>query len=187
MTGIPKSCAVALPIQRNCATPVNGATSDATVAGKNSRKPASIRELRAQLRAQQYRNQADTVSATDSQQVAHDSPGSCALRPTKECNSATSLIAEFMEVDGLSLAEATKLAAHCVRPRPAHEWIAMVKELDSLIGEFCERFKLDDTTKELILQARNRQSLCSIAHSLEWFRNQLRSNPPKQERKLKNG
>ncbi|WP_136415539.1 hypothetical protein [Herbaspirillum sp. ST 5-3] len=176
MTAAQKSCAVALPIQRNCATPANDATLSATGTHQNPRKPASIRELRAQLKAQQYRNQAETVTATAASKVAHDPPVSCAVALPKERNRATDLIAEFMEVDGLSLAEATQLAADCANIRPAHEWLAMIKELDALIGQFCERFKLDDAAKERILEVRSRQSLFSIAHSLDWFRNELKSS-----------
>jgi hypothetical protein len=57
--------------------------------------------------------------------------------------------------------------------RSAEEWMAMIKELDARIDEFCELFHLSDDARIRIFEARNRQSLFSIAHSLAWFRNEL--------------
>ena len=54
------SCAVALPRERNNATDNISATSGATESGKTGSKPASIKELREQLKAQQTRNQGAT-------------------------------------------------------------------------------------------------------------------------------
>jgi len=51
------SCAVALPSLLKNATDVAGATGNATATEPNARKPASIQELRVQLRAQLARNQ----------------------------------------------------------------------------------------------------------------------------------
>lgn len=173
------SCAVALSKERNDATPHDRATANATANDENSRKPASIGELRAQLRAQHMRNQAETVPATVDPKVAHDSPvpESCAVAPLGQRNNATDLVAEFMEVDGLSLEEATQLAQDCANIRPAEEWLSMIKELDELIGRFSDRFKLSEAAKRRILDVRNRQSLFSIAHSLEWFRKELADKP----------
>lgn len=50
------SCVVALPRKRNCATDAHGATEEATSTALESPKPASLKELRAQLRAQLARN-----------------------------------------------------------------------------------------------------------------------------------
>lgn len=51
------SCAVAFARERNNATDAQSATSSATTSAATARKPASIQELRAQLRAQPERNQ----------------------------------------------------------------------------------------------------------------------------------
>ncbi|KIF81275.1 hypothetical protein [Noviherbaspirillum autotrophicum] len=57
--------------------------------------------------------------------------------------------------------------------RPASEWLAMIKELDALIDEFCNRFRLSDEQHQRILEMRYRQSLASIPGTLEWFRREL--------------
>lgn len=70
------SCTVAFPWQGNSATDAESATSEATGTAYISRKPSSLRELRAQLRAQLKRNQpasdpvvgADTTAATFDQE-----------------------------------------------------------------------------------------------------------------------
>lgn len=177
MTESTKSCGLGLSSDRNCATAPISATDNATANKGTSRKAASVRELRAQLKAQQYRNQAEAVSVTAAGEVAPQTPSKdgCDLSFPMQRNCATDLIAEFMEVDGLSLDDATQLAQDCANVRPAHEWLSMISELDALIGQFCERFKLSDDAKARILERRNRQSLFSIAHSLEWFRTELRT------------
>lgn len=111
MTKALKSCAVAFPSQRNCATSENSATSTATRYHPITRKPASIQELRAQLLAQQQRNKAATVHPLECPKVAHeiapDAPVAL-LRPLKdeETQRPTDLVKELMEVDGLPLKEA---------------------------------------------------------------------------------
>ena len=55
-----KSCAVAFPRVLKNATDNDPATGNATESGKTASKPASIKELREQLRAQQERNQGAT-------------------------------------------------------------------------------------------------------------------------------
>ena len=50
------SCEVAFASERNNATDSKTATGDATATTANARKPASLLELRAQLRAQLVRN-----------------------------------------------------------------------------------------------------------------------------------
>jgi hypothetical protein len=60
MPSINPSCAVALPRERNRATGDNDATSKAT---STPSKPASIQELRAQLRAQLKRNKGKSEEA----------------------------------------------------------------------------------------------------------------------------
>lgn len=51
------SCIVASPRECNRATSAENATADATASTQTARKPASLQELRAQLRAQLTRNQ----------------------------------------------------------------------------------------------------------------------------------
>ena len=126
-----KSCAAAYPIQRNNATAQNSATGNATNTDEISRKPASILELRAQLRAQQQRNDSKPEIERVAQKVAH----------------------------GL--------------PETPEEWIAMIKELDAAIEEFCARFELDADAQSRIVDARFSQPLTSIPECLAWFNNKL--------------
>lgn len=56
MPDIKKSCAVAFTRERNNATHSESATIGATASAINASKPASLQELRAQLRAQLTRN-----------------------------------------------------------------------------------------------------------------------------------
>lgn len=67
------SCVVALSTERNCATDTESATEGATGTAHISRKPMSLQELRAQLRAQLARNQ---------------NPASDAIPPAKSCGVA---------------------------------------------------------------------------------------------------
>jgi len=83
------------------------------------------------------------------------------------------LVREFMEVDGLTLAEANALATVSVQPRPVAEWLAMIAELDASIASYCSAYRLSDEARARILDVRNRQSLASIPDSLEWFRREL--------------
>lgn len=80
------------------------------------------------------------------------------------------LVAEFMEVDGLSRSDAEALAAVSVQPRPRAEWLAMIAELDGLVAQFCAANKVTGQAQAYILAARNRQSLASIPAMLEWYR-----------------
>ncbi|MBI5792796.1 MAG: hypothetical protein HZA63_15100 [Rhodocyclales bacterium] len=64
------SCVDALSTERNCATGTRSATEDATGTAAESRKPSSLHELRAQLRAQLSCNQ---------------SPESVPLPPARSC------------------------------------------------------------------------------------------------------
>jgi hypothetical protein len=140
MTPQGKSCAVAIPTQRNSATHGNSATPRATSAIENSRKPASIQELRAQLRAQQCRNDDVASSASADKKVAHQLGAfeSCGVAVSRNRNRATaqldrflldecsadpeaSVLArlnnmafEFMTVDGMEFDEAIRVAAEIV-------------------------------------------------------------------------
>lgn len=79
------SCGVALPRERNRATNTHSATEDATGTAAESCKPASLQELRAQLRAQLTRNQ---NPASDPPPPAK----SCVVALPIEHNNATEIV-----------------------------------------------------------------------------------------------
>ncbi|HJV88380.1 MAG TPA: hypothetical protein VJ698_23125 [Noviherbaspirillum sp.] len=158
-----KSCMVASPRERNHATQAFDATCYATAHAQTPRKHLSIRELRAQLVAQQHCNQAGLVRVTGAQIVADD----------QNEHEKAALITEFMTVDGMGIAEATLLAATSVPRRPTEEWLAMIKELDVLIGEFCTRSGFSEAQYERIMNQRYKQSLLSIPTTLVWFRREV--------------
>jgi hypothetical protein len=176
MINAPKSCAVAFPSQRNCATLENGSTSTATHYVHVGRKPASIQELRAQLRAQQQRNLAASVHAAKGSKVVHDSASveSCSVALPNDCNNATNLIRKFMEVDGLTLEAAETLAAVSVAPRQPAEWLSLIQEMDDLIDRYCHARRLSDHVRVGITGTRKRQSLASIPLAVDWFRRELK-------------
>jgi hypothetical protein len=97
------------------------------------------------------------------------------LKPASsaEITALPALVLEFMEEDGLTLAEAQALAAISVQPSPAAQWLAIIAELDGVIDDYCAVMQLTDSTKTAILAARYRQSPASIAGALEWFRHEL--------------
>src|SRR5450830_382789 len=55
------------------------------------------------------------------------------VRYLAETVAPVDLIKEFMEMDGLTLEEAQSMAAISIKPRPAHEWLALIVELDAMI------------------------------------------------------
>jgi hypothetical protein len=113
-------------------------------------KPASIRELRTQLQAQQGAQwQAD-------------------------------LVQEFQEIDGLPLAEAQALAAISVQPRSEAEWLSMISELDTLIERYVAANGLPEDVQARLLGARSRQSLASIIDTTAWFKAMLDGAGPDQ-------
>ena len=81
-------------------------------------------------------------------------------------------VREFME-DGLTLAEAQALAAVSVPVFPVAEWLAMIAELDDLIGIYCAAAGLTGAAKAAILSTRCGQSLASIPETLAWFRREV--------------
>jgi hypothetical protein len=62
--------------------------------------------------------------------------------------------------------------------RPAHEWLAMIGELDAAINEYCTRHGLGEESRARILAVRDKQPLISIAHSLDWFRHAENTGKP---------
>lgn len=83
------------------------------------------------------------------------------------------LVREFMEVDGMSAEDARAMAAVSIPIRPATDWLALIAELDHLIGRYCSTYRLSAEAQARILDTRNRQSLASIPNSLAWFRREL--------------
>ena len=84
------------------------------------------------------------------------------------------LVRGFMDEDGVTLAEAQALAAISVQPRPAGEWLAMIAELDALIGIYCAaEVGMTDKARAAIRAARLTQSPASIPASLAWFRQEV--------------
>jgi hypothetical protein len=136
--------------------------------------------LRAQLLAQQQRNKAATVHASEPPKVAQEiAPvASCAVALPSDRNNATDLVQEFMEVDGLSLEEAQALAAVSVAPRPPAEWFALIQELDDLIDRYCQACRLSADARDRIREIRKKQSLASIPLAVDWFRRELTRNGP---------
>ncbi|MDM5176572.1 hypothetical protein PO883_05100 [Massilia sp. DJPM01] len=83
------------------------------------------------------------------------------------------LVAEFMEVDGLTLEQAQAMAAISVQPRTQAEWLAMIADLNTLINQYCESAEVSTEAKEQIRAASYSQSLASIPHAIDWFRAEL--------------
>lgn len=179
-----KSCGVAHPTQRNSATTETSATVSATPSVENWKKPASIQELRAQLKAQQSRNRSQNVMPEGFDQGPH-SDDSCAVALPSDCNNATharavgdtqrkaEMIRDFMEVDGMTFEEAQAWEAQSVASRPADEWIAMIQELDAVINHYCSAKRVSRQARDDMLATRMNQSLASIPETLDWFRKQL--------------
>lgn len=102
------------------------------------------------------------------------------VRPHKEtllahlsATAPVGLVAEFMEIDGMSRKDAEALAAVSVQPRAASEWLTMIAELDRLIECYCDGRRLTREARLHIMAARTKQSLASIPAALEWFRREL--------------
>lgn len=83
------------------------------------------------------------------------------------------LVAEFMETDGLSQADAEAIAAISIRPRSPVEWTALIADLDRAMHEYFDRFEIPPEQRARIEGARARQSLASIPASLAWFKCEL--------------
>ncbi|RZI43208.1 hypothetical protein EGT07_10215 [Herbaspirillum sp. HC18] len=155
MTADQKSCAVAVPIQRNCATQSDAATQNATGSAMTKPKAASIRELRAQLKAQQVRNQAETAPTTVAEKIARDSSPSCAVALPSERNRAT-----------------------LIPSGPFTPWSPpvspeLVTELHRLIEQYAKQFRLADAAASRIIEAAKRQAAAKVPESISFFKNQL--------------
>jgi hypothetical protein len=85
------------------------------------------------------------------------------------------LVAEFMEVDGLTLEQAQAVAAISIQPRTPAIWLEMIADLNSLINAYCASAKVSNEAKQRIRAASYSQSLASIPHAINWFRAELRA------------
>lgn len=155
--------------------PQKGATPGATHYSQIDPKPSSVSELRAQLLAQRQRNKAATLHPAEESKVAQEvaAVASCAVAFPIERNSATDLVREFMEVDGLSCEEAQALAAVSVTPRSPATWLALIAELNRLIDRYCQACRLSEEARGRILKIRKGQSLSLIPATVEWFKREL--------------
>jgi len=112
-------------------------------------------------------------SCPPSQKQKKNSEGENIIQPETGQESLSNMVREFMEFDGMTLAEAQALAAVSVKTRPAGEWLALIAELDAMIVRYCTAAGLDGESIAAIFAARHRQSVASIPESLEWFRREL--------------
>lgn len=85
------------------------------------------------------------------------------------------LVAEFMEVDGLTRAEAEAMAAISVQPRTPAIWLALIAELNELIAAYCDSAQVSQEAKQRLQAVAASQSLASIPAAIEWFRAELRT------------
>lgn len=93
--------------------------------------------------------------------------------PNRNDSGKIDLVHEFMEMDGLTLAEAQTLAAVAIQPRTPKEWLALITELDDLIERYCSLMGTTGEVRGAILAARRGQSVASLPDSLAWFRRAL--------------
>jgi hypothetical protein len=93
---------------------------------------------------------------------------------TKKAAAATGdLVREFIAVDGMTPADAERVAAVSIPHRSAAEWLEMIRELDDLIGRYCTTYRLNEAAKQKIYAARCCQPLATIPETLRWFQNEL--------------
>jgi len=85
------------------------------------------------------------------------------------------LIAEFMEVDGLTLQQAQAMATISFRPHTPEERVAMFAELDGLINAYCSCSMLCEQERNHLRAVSYSRSLASIPHAIDWFRTELRN------------
>jgi hypothetical protein len=147
-----RSC---VAIQTSSATSQNSATHNATINYETGRKPASIKELRAQLRAQQGRNQYATENSEVAGEVAHDSE-SCAEKGW-----------------GFEMRNCATQADGDFTPWHPPVSIELVYELHRLIAEYAKQFRLADDATQRLIETAKRQSAASVPASVEWFKREI--------------
>lgn len=146
-----ESCAVALPRERNNATDTKSATNNATAITPNISKPASLQELRAQLRAQLARNYSGNRDDGKQAELRSCAPSA---RNTQQ--------AEIMTADN----EAT-----------IRSWLAHIEETDpEIIAEVLDKCRTDLEARAYFLHraeevpspvARGHQVTCGGCHHFE--------------------
>ena len=124
--------------------------------------------------ALKLRGTAEAVQAVADRVRAHKS----ALLAHLSGSAPIDLVAEFMEVDGMTRPEAEAMAAISVQPRTPAVWMALIAELDLLIDCYCTSTHVTETAKSRMRAASHSQSLASIPNTIEWFKNELRSLAP---------
>ncbi|CAN5390281.1 hypothetical protein BH11PSE11_BH11PSE11_12290 [soil metagenome] len=161
MNGLSAKVARCVPMQLSSATLQNSATATATAKGETARKPASIQELRAQLRAQHDRNQHATENGQVAPQVAHGPTSkneSCVEKgwgfETRNC--ATEVWGPFT-------------------PWTSPVSIELVCELRALIALYAERFRLSEYETARIIQAAKHQAASTLHESVAYFRKQIKA------------
>ena len=124
--------------------------------------------------ALKLRGTAEAVRAVTERVRAHKA----ALLAHLSSDAPIDLVAEFMEVDGLSRADAEAMAAISVQPRTPAYWMALIAELDLLIDCYCTSNFVTEQAKERMRAASHAQSLASIPSTIEWFKRELRMLAP---------
>jgi hypothetical protein len=143
----------------------------ATLAPKYGGTVATVATV-AVANSRNYKSTAPTVATVATVAVAN--LPNLKTAPSTETMALPDLVRGFMDEDGVTLAEAQALAAISVQPRPAAEWLAMIAELDALIGIYCaNEVWMTDEAKAAIWATRCAQSLASIPDTLAWFRREV--------------
>ena len=119
------------------------------------------------------RGSANAVQAVADRVRAHTT----ALLAHLSISGPIDLVAEFMEVDGMTRSEAQAMAAISVQPRTPAVWLAMVAELDRLIEAYCTSAQVSTDAKARMRGASHSQSLASIPNTIDWFRAELAALP----------
>ncbi|NHZ38869.1 hypothetical protein [Massilia aquatica] len=117
------------------------------------------------------RGPAEAVNAVSAKVRANKA----ALLAHLSTNPAIDLVAEFMEVDGLTRKEAEAMAAISVQPRTPAVWLGLIAELNTLIATYCDSAQVSQEAKQRLHAVAASQSLASIPTAIEWFRAELRT------------
>ncbi|NHZ80104.1 hypothetical protein F2P44_12565 [Massilia sp. CCM 8695] len=117
------------------------------------------------------RGTAEAVNAVSAKVRANKA----ALLAHLSASSAIDLVAEFMEVDGLTRTEAEAMAAISVQPRTPAVWLGLIAELNTLIATYCDSAQVSQEAKQRLHAVAASQSLASIPTAIEWFRAELRT------------
>jgi hypothetical protein len=117
------------------------------------------------------RGTAENISAVSERVRANKA----ALLAYLSSGSQVDLVAEFMQVDGMTREEAQAMATISIQPRTPAVWLSMIADLNSLINAYCASVKVSNEAKQRMFAASYSQSLSSIPHAIDWFRAELRA------------